>query len=77
MRAHLQAEAQRKYGVDAIVTRYMEAVEEIINIPRLVEVFEGLVRTRKLQQIVDEIVPQSRVEFNVDDDEDDEASGAE
>jgi hypothetical protein len=77
VRAQLRAEAHRKYGVDAIVARYMEAVEEVINIPRLVEVFEGLVRTGKLQQIMDEIVLQSRVEFNVDDDEEDEGAGTE
>jgi hypothetical protein len=77
VRAQLQAEAQRKYGVDAIVARYMEAVEEVINIPLLVTVFEGLVGAGKLQQIMDEIVLQSRVEFNVDDDEEDDASGAE
>ncbi|MFH1135644.1 MAG: restriction endonuclease [Pseudomonadota bacterium] len=78
-RARLQAEAQRKYCVDAIVARYMEAVEEVINIPLLVALFEGLVGTGKLRQIMDEIVLQSRVEFNVDDDEedDDDASGAE
>jgi hypothetical protein len=77
VRAQLQVEAQRKYGVDAIVARYMEAVEEVINIPRLVAVFERLVGTGKLQQIMDEIVFQSRVEFNVDEDEEDEPSGAE
>lgn len=77
VRAQLQAEAQRKYGVDAIVARYMEAVEEVINIPILITMFEGLVGNGKLQQIMDEIVLQSRVEFNVDDDEEDDASGAE
>lgn len=77
VRAQLQVEAQRKYGVDAIVARYMEAVEEVINIPLLLKMFEGLIRTGKLQQIMDEIVLQSRVEFNVDDDDEDDASGAE
>lgn len=77
VRARVQAEAQRKYGVDAIVARYMEAVEEVINIPILITMFEGLVGNGKLQQIMDEIVLQSRVEFNFDDDEEDDASGAE
>ncbi len=75
VRARLRAEAHQKYGINAIVARYMEAVEEVINIPRLVEVFEGLVGSGKLPQIMDEIVLQSRVEFNVDVDENEEDAG--
>jgi len=63
----LRQEAQRKYGVETVVARYVEAVEEIINIPRLVSVFGELVKEGKLAQIMDEIVLQSRVEFNIDD----------
>ena len=70
VRAQLRAEALRKYGVDAIVARYMAAVEEIINIPRLVSVFEGLVEAGKLQDVMDEVVLQSRVEFHADEEED-------
>lgn len=69
VREQLRKEAQRKYGVDAIVVRYMEAVEEIINVPRLLSIFEALVAGGKLPQVIDEIVLQSRVEFNVDEDE--------
>jgi hypothetical protein len=72
VREQLRQEALRKYGVEAIVARYMEAVEEIINIPRLLSTFEQLVRGGKLGQIMDEIVLQSRIEFNVDEDEDEE-----
>jgi hypothetical protein len=61
----LRREAHRKYGVDAIVQRYMESVEEIINIPKVVGVFADLVARNKVQQVMDEIVLQSRVEFNV------------
>jgi hypothetical protein len=70
VREQLRQEAHRKYGVDAVVARYMEAVEEIINIPRLVSIFETLVQEGKLSQVMDEIVLQSRVEFNVEDEED-------
>ncbi len=72
VRLQLRAEAQRKYGVDLIVQQYMEAVEEVIHIPRLMRAFEESVRMGKLAQIMDEIVRQSHVEFNVD--EDNEAS---
>ena len=74
VRVQLYTEAHRKYGVEAIVARYMEAVEEIINIPRLLSVFEGVVRTGKLQQVMDEIVLQSRVEFNMEDDDEEDST---
>jgi len=74
VRAQLRAEAYRKYGVDAIVERYMEAIEEVINITQLLELFKRLVSTGKLQQIMSEIVLQSLAEFNVDDDDEDETS---
>jgi hypothetical protein len=66
VREQLRAEALRKYGVDAVVTRYMQAVEEVINIPRLLAVFEELAQAGKLQQVMEEIVLQSRIEFNLD-----------
>lgn len=69
VRAQLRAEAHRKYGIDVIVARYMNAVEEVINIPRLTAVFEGLVGTGKLQQIMNEIVLQSLAEFNVEEED--------
>jgi hypothetical protein len=68
VREQLRKEAQRKYGIDAIVARYMQAVEEIINIPRLLSIFESLVAGGRLPQVMDEIVLQSRVEFNVEED---------
>jgi hypothetical protein len=66
----LNEQAKRKYGIDAIVARYMEAVEQIINIPILISMFETLVETGHLKEIMNEIVLQSRVEFNYEEDED-------
>jgi hypothetical protein len=66
IRAQLVEQAQKRYGVDAIVTRYMEAVEEIINIPALVAILETLISNGHLQEIMNEIIRQSRVEFNYD-----------
>lgn len=60
---------QRKYGITAIVERYVEAIEEIINIPLLLTVFESLVESGKLSDVMAEIIRQSRVEFNYDDDD--------
>ncbi len=70
VRDQLRQEAHRKYGIDAVVARYMEAVEEIINIPRLVSIFETSVQEGKLSQVMDEIVLQSRLEFNVEGEQD-------
>jgi len=69
VRAELRDQARRKYGVDAVVNRYMEAVEEIINIPLLISTFEALVTAGKLARVMDEIVLQSRLEFNYDEDQ--------
>lgn len=60
----LRDQAQRKYGVDAIVNRYLEAVEDVINSPKLLSTFEALVAGGRLSEIMAEIVRQSRVEFN-------------
>lgn len=67
----LRDQAQKKYGVDAIVNRYLEAVEEVINSEKLLSTFEALVRGGRLSEIMAEIVRQSRVEFNFGDDDDD------
>ena len=68
----LRQEAQRKHGVNAVVEKYMGAVEDIINIPRLLGLFAQLVKKNKVKQIMNEIVLQSRVEFNVAEDGEDE-----
>jgi hypothetical protein len=60
----LRQQAIRKYGIDAIVARYMEAVEEIINISTLIAMFETLVNKGHLKEIMNEIVLQSQIEFN-------------
>lgn len=65
----LREQALRKYGVQAVVNRYMESVDEIINIPRLTSTFDLLVQSGKLRDVMEEIVLQSRVEFNYEDDE--------
>ena len=75
VRAQLREQALRKYGVNAVVDRYMEAVEEIINIPLLISTFEALVRAGRLQEVMDETILQSRVEFNYEEDENEDVGG--
>ena len=60
----LEQGAKQLYAVDAIVTSYMDCIEEIINVPRLRECFALAVAQKYLPSIMDEIVKQSKVEFN-------------
>ncbi|MDA8078605.1 MAG: hypothetical protein M0Z79_06660 [Nitrospiraceae bacterium] len=70
----LRVGAERQYSVKAIVEKYMACIEEIINIPILQERFRSGVAQGYLSSIMNEIVLQSKVEFNYEelDDEDDE-----
>ena len=65
--------ALRIYSVKAVVDRYMQCIEEIINIPRLHKCFLEAEKQGYLKNILDEIILQSKVEFNYqDEDEEDE-----
>jgi hypothetical protein len=76
LRQKLKAGAQKQFGVQRVVDTYMACIEEIINIPVLQERFRRAEAQGYLPQILDEIVKQSKVEFNyseegeVDGDED-------
>lgn len=62
----LRAQATAKYGVKKIVNRYIDCVEEIINVPMLVSQFDSIVAKGKIKPVIEEIILQSRVEFNVE-----------
>lgn len=64
LRKSIEKQAGRVYPVRKIVERYMECVEEIINIPTLMEYFESVVNAGHLSEVINEIVLQSKVEFN-------------
>ncbi len=64
LQAKIAAQAKKSYGVAKIVERYMECVEEIINIPILIERFEQVVSAGGLESVINEIILQSKVEFN-------------
>ena len=44
----------------------MDSIEEVINIPRLTEILNTQVQRGKVKEILDEIVIQSKLEFNYD-----------
>jgi len=64
-------QAEAKYQIKAIVKKYIESVEEVINIPKLMEIFEQVLAAGKGTSVIEEIVLQSRVEFNVEAEEQD------
>jgi hypothetical protein len=84
IRSKLEEGAREQYSIDVVVEKYMNAIEEVINIPRLIEIFEMVVHKGNLRNVMDEIVKWSKVEFNyveddtesagsvVDEDEDEE-----
>lgn len=66
----IRENANKTYLIKAIVDKYMDCIEEVINIPILNNRFKETVKLRYLNHILDEVVTQSKVEFNyVDDDE--------
>lgn len=67
----VRQQATNRYKIKAVVKRYMEAVEEVINIPELMKRFDEVIEKGKGKEVIEEIVLQSRVEFNVEDEEQD------
>lgn len=65
--------ASKVYSIQAIVDRYMQCIEEVINIPTLNDRFKEAVKKGHLHKILGEIILQSKVEFNYEDTEDTEA----
>lgn len=63
----IKANANKIYLVNAIVDKYMECIEEVINIPILNQRFSATIQLGYLNNILDEIITQSKVEFNYTD----------
>lgn len=71
IRSAIRAQAVEKYKIEAVVNSYIAAIEEIINVSDLVTAFNIVVKSGQLQTVMDEIVTQSKVEFNYSDDDED------
>ena len=69
LKKKIQDNANKTYSIKAIVDKYMACIEEIINIPMLNLRFNDAVKQGYLNNILDEIVLQSKVEFNYTDEE--------
>jgi hypothetical protein len=64
LRQKLQEGAEKRYPVKAIVERYMNCIEEIINLRLLQDRLKEAVSQGYLRNILDEIILQSKIEFN-------------
>ena len=67
----IRLQAEKQYPVNAIVDRYMDCIEKIINIPEIKNRFSEAVKRGKLESIMSEIVLQCKEEFNFEEDSDD------
>jgi len=69
IRQKIQEQAERLYSIKAIVSRYMSCIEETINIPELLTKFRSTIDQGFLNDILIEIIRQSKVEFNYDEED--------
>lgn len=69
IRTKLQDAAKKTYSVNSVVNRYMDCIEEVINIPILKERFEEVLKSGNASLVLDEIIIQSKVEFNLEEPE--------
>ncbi|MDY6783352.1 MAG: restriction endonuclease [Cyanobacteriota bacterium] len=65
----IQEQARAKYSVDAVVERYLNCIEEVINIEELTKRFNKTLEKGYGNAVIRDIVLQSRVEFNVETEE--------
>ena len=55
--------AEKQYSVDAVVEKYLNCIEEIINIENLKDALKITVAQGNIQTVLHEIIKQSKVEF--------------
>jgi len=61
---HLRQGAYEQYGIEKIVNRYMESIEDVVNIPQLITYLNEVDRMGYLNDVLNEILIQSKIEFN-------------
>lgn len=67
----LESDALKTYPVKAIVNKYLNCIEEIINIPTLITYLQTVEQNGLLLKVLDEIILQSKVEFNYSEEDED------
>lgn len=64
IKGKIQEQASAMYTVSKVVSRYMDCIEQIINIPALISMLHLTFQAGKFEEIIKEIITQSKVEFN-------------
>lgn len=67
LKERIRQGAIQQYSIEAVVQKYMDCVEEIINIPALIQALNEVEAIGKLEEVLSEIIKQSKVEFNYED----------
>jgi len=67
LKASIRKQAIKQYTIEKIVEKYMNCIEEIINIDSLKQSLEKVEKEQNLQKVLTEIIKQSKVEFNYED----------
>ena len=62
----LRTDASKTYVITEVVNKYISCIEEIINIPVLLKYFDALVADGNISEVLSEVLLQSKVEFNLD-----------
>ncbi len=68
LRKKLYQDAIKTYIVEDIVKKYLSCIEDIINIPLLLSYFQSVEAIGMLPDVLNEILLQSKVEFNYEED---------
>ncbi len=68
LKEKLHADALKTYVIEDIVNKYIACIEDIINIPVLLNYFQEIDRIGLTPMILSEIILQSKIEFNYDED---------
>ncbi len=72
IRNRIESDALKTYPVKTIVKKYLDCIEEIINIPTLMAYLQTVEKNGLLLQVLDEIILQSKVEFNYSEEDDED-----
>lgn len=65
LRLKIEQQARKIYPVEQIIRRYMNVIEEIINIPVLLHYLTLCIQAGLLSSVIHEIVVHSKIEFNM------------
>ncbi len=68
LKKKLKTDALKTYVVQKVVEDYLCCIEEIINIPQLKHYLEELDERNMISEVLKEIILQSKVEFNYEED---------